>query len=312
MQFKRHPMISPTQRTNISFLENVGVEISDGALIYKKSEDGSFSDYNIPYANTSMVLLGKGIVISRASLKRLSENGVMVCFCGDDSESVAATTESFQVIEPQIAYRTRQYMHQWGSIISDPLRTSAAAKFLLKERISFTKKMWEILPEALDYGLYPEEIKPAITTLMKAINDTSTSASQGLFKASIIYERSVHNFAAPTYGFNIPRQPGSEFDISNRYLDVANYFAYGYASVALHGLAIPFSSSIFIGNSHRSGLIFDIASLIMDGICLPIALEAAMSGRDDEEMSKAMQRAMQEHNVLEYLFKTIKSLSDIC
>jgi CRISPR-associated protein Cas1 len=299
-------LIAPTKRTQVVFLENASVEISSGSLVYRRSGNGEFSDYNIPYANTSLILIGNDVQISQESIRRLSDSGVMVCLCGHNGDS-----KNVQFIEPQVEHRTDHYMKKWSSIFIDDSRSMTTAKRLLKERVQFTKAMWEVLPQAADYGLYSEEIKPEISVLMKIVNDKLTTESGTLLKAKNQFEKSVYGVAAPLYGFNEERRPGSSFDISNRYLDIANYVAYGYAAIALHGMAIPFSFSVIHGRTGRSGLVHDLAGLLIDSVCLPVALDSAASGRDEDEMCLAIRLAMQEHDVLDYLFKTVKTLCEM-
>jgi hypothetical protein len=133
-----------------------------------------------------------------------------------------------------------------------------------------------------------------------------------LRRAATNFSSHIYEFAAPIYGFHHLRQHGGENDLSRAYLDIARLYAFGYAAVALHAAGIPASLSILSRKSGRSGLAVDLSSVAFEGLFLPIALESAMLGIDEEDFSGKLRIAAQTLELPEFMNKIIRAICEAC
>lgn len=71
-----------SKRANIYYLEHCHVLVNGGRVEYL-TQDGKLSRYwNIPIANTSVIVMGTGTSITQAAVRELAKAGVPVGFCG--------------------------------------------------------------------------------------------------------------------------------------------------------------------------------------------------------------------------------------
>lgn len=70
--------------------------------------------WNIPIANTTVILLGSGTSVTQAAMRLLSGAGVLVGFCGGGATPLFAGTE-VEWLNPQSEYRPTEYVQGWLS-----------------------------------------------------------------------------------------------------------------------------------------------------------------------------------------------------
>lgn len=311
MSIDRFPRIPPSRRGYISLLEHAHVHVADGAVVIQKDEGGMFKEYNIPYVNTSLVLLGEGTSLTRDAARLLAQQGVMIAFTGGGGTPFScAQTPEFMPLEPMDEYRPTAYMQRLAQIFFDDKRRLGAAKWLLRERLRFTDTAWNALPEATNYGLSGDALTQERGRFRARIESSSTT--QELLLAEAEHARSVFGLVARAHGIPFTRQPQSGEDRPNQFLDHANYMAYGLASVALHGLGLSFAFAMLHGKTRRGGLVFDIADLIKDGVTVPLAFACAQEGKTAGEARTETLRAFEQVGALPYLFDALKRLLDEC
>jgi CRISPR-associated protein Cas1 len=258
-----------------------------------------------------LVLLGEGTSNSRDAARALADQNVMLGFCGGGgSPLVSASGYEFTLLSPQDEYRPTEYMQQWTQIFFDDARRLAAARLLMERRVAFTRRAWSKLESARSKGLRPEALEGASTRLIadcaQAPDVMSILAAEGR------YAQQMYALCSSTYGLRFKREPGEGADLANQFLDHANYLAYGIAGVALHTLGISFAFPVLHGKTRRGGLVFDIADLIKDGVCLPTCFEAAASSRSEQDLRSAAIQAIFDADALDEMFEAIKEVCASC
>ena len=76
-------VILHSKRANIYYLEKCRVMQKDGRVLYLTEGKRENQYWNIPIANTTVLLLGTGTSITQAAMRMLAMAGVMVGFCGN-------------------------------------------------------------------------------------------------------------------------------------------------------------------------------------------------------------------------------------
>ena len=70
-----------SKRANLYYLEYCRVMQKDGRVLYLTEEKNQNQYWNIPIANTTVILLGTGTSITNAAMRMLCSAGVLVGFC---------------------------------------------------------------------------------------------------------------------------------------------------------------------------------------------------------------------------------------
>lgn len=71
-----------SKRANIYYLEKCRVMQKDGRVVYLTESNDENLFWNIPVANTTVILLGSGTSLTQAAVRVLASAGVMIGFCG--------------------------------------------------------------------------------------------------------------------------------------------------------------------------------------------------------------------------------------
>ena len=71
-----------SKRANIFYLEKCRVMQKDGRVLYLTEAKDQNYYWNIPIANTTVILLGTGTSITQAAMRMLASAGVLAGFCG--------------------------------------------------------------------------------------------------------------------------------------------------------------------------------------------------------------------------------------
>ena len=74
-----------SKRANLYYLEHCRVMQKDGRVLYLTEGKDENHYWNIPIANTTVILLGTGTSITQAAMRMLASAGVLVGFCGGGS-----------------------------------------------------------------------------------------------------------------------------------------------------------------------------------------------------------------------------------
>ena len=71
-----------SKRANLYYLEHCRVMQKDGRVLYLTEAKNENQYWNIPIANTTVILLGTGTSITQAAMRMLASAGVLVGFAG--------------------------------------------------------------------------------------------------------------------------------------------------------------------------------------------------------------------------------------
>ena len=176
------------------------------------------------------------------------------------------------------------------------------AKLFLQERINWTRNRWSDLGLSLPEGAaarLEDQVRLATRTVE-------------LLSAEGLWAKALYGHLAQTSNLGFRRAPGRKLDqtpvdVVNGFLDHGNYLAYGYASVALHGLGISFAFPLLHGKTRRGALVFDVADLVKDGWVMPLAFQHGCLGSSKQEFRSAILEQGQNWNVLDHLFTFLSS-----
>ena len=142
-------VILHSKRANIYYLEKCRVMQKDGCVVYLTQSRDKNLFWNIPVANTTVILLGNGTSITQGAMRILCGAGVMVGFCGGGGTPLFAGTD-IEWLGPQSEYRPTAYMQGWMSFWYDEGKRLKAAKVFQRERCRFLERVWSSDDELQD------------------------------------------------------------------------------------------------------------------------------------------------------------------
>lgn len=266
-----------SKRSNIYYLEKCKVMQKDGRVLYLTSEKKANNYWNIPIANTTVIMLGTGTSITQAAVRMLSSAGVLIGFSGDGGTPLLSATE-IEWLSPQSEYRPTAYVQQWLSFWFDTQKRLEIAKFFQVSRIDFLIKNW-----STDRDLKHEGFDSTDTDLLSLLGSSSDNFKKcrtvtDLLLAEAKTTKYLYRLAAQktlTEGFT---RDSSSTDKANIFLNHGNYLAYGLAACTLWVLGIPHGFAVMHGKTRRGALVFDVADLIKDAVILPWAFICSKEG----------------------------------
>jgi CRISPR-associated protein Cas1 len=90
----------------------------DGRLVYLTEDKEEKRYWNIPIANTTVILLGMGTSITQSAVRMLASAGVLIGFSGSGGTPLIAASE-VEWLSPQSEYRPTEYVQNWLSFWFD-------------------------------------------------------------------------------------------------------------------------------------------------------------------------------------------------
>jgi CRISPR-associated protein Cas1 len=303
-----------SKRANLYYLEHCRVMQKDGRVLYQT--DGKNENYywNIPIANTTVILLGTGTSITQAAMRMLASAGVLVGFCGGGGTPLFMGSE-IEWMTPQSEYRPTEYMQGWMQFWFDEAKRLQVAKQFQFARIEFIRKIWTKDRELQAEGFYLDDldIEQALTQFEKKIPHQEKVGDLLLVEAQTT--KQLYKIAATRCKLGFERNP-EQGDLANDFLNHGNYLAYGLAATTLWVLGISHSFAVMHGKTRRGALVFDVADLIKDAIVLPWAFICAKEKMTEQEFRQQILQKFTEHKCLDFMFDQVKeqalqrSLSD--
>ena len=130
-----------SKRANVYYLEYCRVMQKDGRVLYLTEAKNENQYWNIPIANTTVIMLGTGTSITQAAMRMLASAGVLVGFCGGGGTPLFMGSE-IEWMTPQSEYRPTEYMQGWMQFWFDDEKRLAVAKQFQHARIEFIRKVW--------------------------------------------------------------------------------------------------------------------------------------------------------------------------
>ncbi len=297
-----------SKRANIYYIEKCRVMVKSGRVVYLTEARTEKQYWNIPIANTTVVLLGIGTSITQAAVRMLASAGVQIGFSGSGGTPLISANE-VEWFSPQSEYRPTEYIQGWMSFWFDDDMRLAAAKLIQHLRIEFLQKVWGKDKDLQLEGFYSDDMD--ISRALKLCSgkiDKCTSVVN-LLQAEAQLTKSLYKIAANRTKFkDFVRERSSEDD-ANAFLNHGNYLAYGLAATTLWVLGIPHGFAIMHGKTRRGALVFDVADLVKDALILPWAFICAKEQTTEQEFRQQCLQNFTRHKALDFMFDTVKMLS---
>lgn len=294
-----------SKRANIYYLEKCRVMQKDGRVLYLTEAKDQNYYWNIPIANTTVILLGTGTSITQAAVRMLASAGVLIGFCGGGSSPLFVGSE-IEWLTPQSEYRPTEYVQGWLKFWFDEAKRLHIAKKFQHSRIDYLKRIWEKDRDLKAENFYLDDIEIA-KALNAQSNQIETAQKVGdLLQQEAQLTKILYKYAARiTKVDNFVREREAT-DLANSFLNHGNYLAYGLAATTLWVLGIPHGFAVMHGKTRRGALVFDVADLIKDAIVLPWAFICAKEKSSDQEFRQQVLQKFTEHSALEFMFEQVK------
>ncbi len=302
-----------SKRANLFYLEYCRVMQKDGRVLYLTEATKENLYFNIPIANTTVILLGNGTSITQAAMRMLSQAGVLVGFCGGGGTPLYMGCE-IEWMTPQSEYRPTEYLQGWMRFWFDDDKRLMAAKAFQQARIHFLQQVWQkdrdLKSEGFDFD--EQSIQTALNAFFSRTENAKNNQELLLTEAQLT--KVLYKYAANlTDADNFKRQHKStrlvNIGKANDFLNHGNYLAYGLAACTLWVLGIPHGFAVMHGKTRRGALVFDIADLIKDALVLPWAFICAKEGATEQEFRQQILQAFTDHKVLDFMFDQVKKVA---
>ncbi len=297
-----------SKRANIYYLEMCRVMQKDGRVLYLTEEKKENQYWNIPIANTTVILLGTGTSITQAAMRMLASAGVLVGFSGAGATPLLMATE-IEWLTPQSEYRPTEYIQGWMSFWFDDDKRLEAAKQLQLSRIQFMQTVWakdrDLKTEGFDIN--DEDIASALSNTQAKIKHAQKVTHLLQIEAELT--KRLYKFAANRTKLKDFVRERESVDIANGFLNHGNYLAYGLAACTLWVLGIPHGFAVMHGKTRRGALVFDVADLIKDTLVLPWAFICAKENATEQEFRQQILQAFTNHKALDFMFEQVKNIA---
>ncbi len=294
-----------SKRANIYYLEHCRVMQKDGRVLYLTEAKDENHYWNIPIANTTVVLLGTGTSITQAAMRMLASAGVLVGFCGGGGTPLFSGCE-IEWFTPQSEYRPTDYVQGWLKFwFDEPQRLAAAKRFQLA-RLDYLSQTWAKDRELKAENLYKDD--PEIAQALDGYRAAISLAQQpgDLLQREALMTKQLYRYTAHTVQYGDFTRDHQATDLANGFLNHGNYLAYGLAATTLWVLGIPHGFAVMHGKTRRGALVFDVADLIKDAIVLPWAFICAKEKMSEQEFRQQILQKFTEHKALDFMFEQVK------
>lgn len=297
-----------SKRANMYYLEYCRVMQKDGRVLYLTEAKKENLYFNIPIANTTVLLLGNGTSITQAAMRMLAQAGVLVGFCGGGGTPLYMACE-VEWFTPQSEYRPTEYLHGWLQFWFDDEKRLSVAKIFQQQRIEFIEKVWQRDRDLKGEGFdFTSLVIQSALAIFHSRTDAAEKQSDLLLTEAQL-TKVLYKYAANNTEFaNFTRQHQSQ-DKANDFLNHGNYLAYGLAASCLWVLGIPHGFAVMHGKTRRGALVFDVADLIKDALVLPWAFICAKENATEQEFRQQVLQAFTDHKALDFMFDTVKQIA---
>ena len=296
-----------SKRANIYYLEHCRVLQKGGRVVYLTEEKKNKQYWNIPIANTTVILLGTGTSITQAAVRMLSSAGVLFGFSGSGATPLIAGNE-IEWLTPQSEYRPTEYIQNWLSFWFDGQKRLQVAKKFQHLRIKYLQKIWkkdkDLKIEGFD--IKNPDLQKALVNFTDKIDKSQDTTNLLLSEAQLT--KTLYKFAANQTKYKHFKRKHNNVDLANAFLNHGNYLAYGLAATTLWVLGIPHGFAVMHGKTRRGALVFDIADLIKDTLILPWAFICAKEGATEQEFRQQCLQNFTTHKPMDFMFDTVKGI----
>jgi len=297
-----------SKRANLYYLEYCRVMQKDGRVLYLTEEKKDHQYWNIPIANTTVILLGNGTSITQAAVRMLAQAGVLIGFCGGGGTPLYMGNE-IEWMTAQGEYRPTEYLQGWLSFWFDADSRLQVAKQFQQARIEYLKQVWSKDRDLKAEGFTIDDagLEKAFARFSERTDNAQKPSDLLLTEAQLT--KALYKFAArQTKTDDFTRQHQATDD-ANAFLNHGNYLAYGLAATTLWVLGIPHGFAVMHGKTRRGALVFDVADLIKDAVILPWAFICAKEKATEQEFRQQCLQAFTDHKSLDFMFNIVKEQS---
>lgn len=231
--------IPHANRHGLLWLSRGELSVCAGTLRFLTAgfDDLAPGEYDIPYQNVSMILLGPGTSVTHDVFRLTASHGTALIAVGEDGVRMY----SAQPLGPDWSVLARKQTTLWADV----------DKRMFIARAMYAKRMGEIYPDA----------------------DISVLRGMEGARARETYFLTAHKFGISWKGRNFDRNAPEKTDIPNQALNHAATVAYAAASIAVAATrTIPQLG--FIHEDSGQSFVLDIADLFRDTFTLPLAFGA--------------------------------------
>lgn len=297
-----------SKRANMYYLEYCRVMQKDGRVLYLTEAEKQNLYFNIPIANTTVILLGSGTSITQAAMRMLAQAGVLVGFCGGGGTPLLMANE-VEWMTPQSEYRPTQYLQGWLSFWFDDDQRFAAGVEIQRQRIEYLGAIWSKDRDLQNEGIQIDDanLQTALSRYTERLETATKPADLLLTEAKLT--KSLYKYIANAIDYGDFKRQREATDKANAFLNHGNYLAYGLAATTLWVLGIPHGFAVMHGKTRRGALVFDVADLVKDAIVLPWAFICAKENATEQEFRQQCLQAFTDHKALEFMFDQVKALA---
>ena len=294
-----------SKRANIYYLEKCRVMQKDGRVLYLTEAKDEQLYWNIPIANTTVVLLGTGTSITQAAVRMLASAGVLIGFSGGGGTPLLAASE-IEWLTPQSEYRPTEYVQGWLSFWFDETKRLQVAKHFQLMRINYLQDAWRKDRDLKNESFFidDQDVTRAFSGFSNKVEQANNVTELLLIEAQLtknLYKIAVSRTQQKDFVRNY-----DSTDSANAFLNHGNYLAYGLAATTLWVLGIPHGLAVMHGKTRRGALVFDIADLIKDAIVLPWAFVCAKEKMSEQEFRQQILQKFTEHKAMDFMFEQVK------
>lgn len=297
-----------SKRANIYYLEKCRVMQKDGRVLYLTEAKEEKQYWNIPIANTTVILLGTGTSITQAAVRMLASAGVLIGFSGGGGTPLLMGNE-VEWLTPQSEYRPTEYVQGWLSFWFEEQKRLKVAKHFQQQRLEYLQRVWRKDSDLATQGFNIDDdaISKAIQTFARRMEQVQNVTELLLIEAQLT--KSLYKVAIQcTQQTDFVRQHDG-IDDANAFLNHGNYLAYGLAASTLWVLGIPHGFAVMHGKTRRGALVFDVADLIKDTLILPWAFICAKERATEQEFRQQALQNFTNHKALDFMFDTVKDIA---
>lgn len=265
----------PKLRDSLSYvyLEHGRVERDDSSIAWYGPE-GAVA---LPAAQLSTLLLGPGVSITHAAITALVDNGVSVCWVGEES--------------------VRFYAHGTGETRSARNLERQAMAWANEElRLQVVRRLYAFrFPEALDESLSLEQIRGKEGVRVRDGYATAAKAAGVRWR-----------------GRNYDRNDWNRADLLNRALSAGNACLYGVCHAAI--VSMGFSPGLgFLHTGKQLSFVYDVADLYKVDTVVPVAFATVAASPDDVEkrVRHGLRDRFRETRLLQRVARDLNRLFDL-
>ena len=298
-----------SKRANLFFLEKCRIMVKDGRVVYLSEKSKQLNYWNIPIANTTVIILGIGTSITNSAVRMLASAGVLIGFSGDDCTPLFAGAE-IEWITPQSEYRPTEYCQGWiKKWQNESIRLQLAKEFQIV-RVDFITKVWSKDKFFHENGININQDN--FSSILQKFESEIQSAPNvsKLLQLEATMTKALYKEVSNLIGVTNFIRDRESMDYINRFLNHGNYLAYGLAASVLWCLGIPHSFALMHGKTRRGALVFDVADLIKDALVLPISFILGKDEVTDNDFRKECISLFIEYKAMDHMFNPVKRLAE--